>query len=140
MKDRSFLDTNVFLYVFDKTAPAKARKASELIRDAITSRKGVVSYQVVQEFLNVALKRFPVPMTVPEAEQYIFKVFRVLLSAPPSEVLFTEALHLSGRYQFAWYDSLIVAAAIQAECSIIYTEDLQHGLQVRGLRIENPFH
>jgi predicted nucleic acid-binding protein len=139
MKGRFFLDTNVFLYSFDKNAPAKAAKAKQLIQDAITTRKGLISYQVVQEFLNVALTRFPVPMTVAEAEQYLTHVFRPLLSGPPSEALFAEAIHLRSRYQLGWYDSLIVASAIQSECSTLHTEDLHHGLQIRNITVQNPF-
>lgn len=62
MSDRFFLDTNNFLYSFDRSAPAKQAKATHLIRKALTSHKGMVSYQVVQEFFNVALKRFAQPL------------------------------------------------------------------------------
>ena len=139
MKDRFFLDTNVFVYSFDQGAPAKARRATELIRDAVANHKGIVSYQVVQEFLNVALKRFAVPLTTAEAELYLATFFRPLLSVHSSQGLFSEALRLAGRYRLAWYDSLIVAAAMQGECARLYSEDLQHGLQIGALRVENPF-
>lgn len=140
MKGRFFLDTNIFVYAFDQTSPSKARKATELIADAVSSRKGLVSYQVVQEFLNVALKRFAVPMTIAEAEHYLSVVFQPLLVVHSSHALIADALHLSGRYRFSWYDSLIVAAAQQAECSMLYSEDLQHGFQIGELRVHNPFH
>ena len=61
MNGRFFLDTNVFVYSFDQSAPAKARKAAELIRRAVASGKGIVSYQVAQEFFNAALRRFARP-------------------------------------------------------------------------------
>ena len=80
MKDRFFLDTNLFVYSFDRNAPDKAKRASDLIADAVTSRKGIVSYQVVQEFFNVAFRRFQQPMNVAEAEQYLITVFRPLLA------------------------------------------------------------
>ena len=75
MKDRYFLDTNLFVYSFDRSAPAKAKRARDLIEDTVTTRKGIVSYQVVQEFLNVALRRFERPMKPPDAEQYLTTVF-----------------------------------------------------------------
>jgi predicted nucleic acid-binding protein len=53
--------------------------------------------------------------------------------------LFREALEIRSRYQIARYDSLIVAAASEAHCSVIYTEDLQAGMKIGGIRIENPF-
>ena len=139
MNARYFLDTNLFVYTFDKRSPAKARCANRLIRQAVTSRTGIVSYQVVQEFFNVALRRFAKPMTPAEAEQYLTAVFRPLLAVHSSQALYAEALQLNGRYCLAWYDSLIVAAAIQGQCATLYTEDLQHGLQIGELRIENPF-
>ena len=59
MSDRFFLDTNIFVYSFDRSARGKARAAATLIRKALTTQKRMISYQVVQEFFNVALRRFP---------------------------------------------------------------------------------
>lgn len=139
MSARFFLDTNIFVYSFDRSAPAKSRRAVQLIQDAVNMSRGVVSYQVVQEFFNTALKRFPVPMTLAEAEQYLRGVFRSLLAVHSSLALFAEALSIQAAYKLSWYDSLIVAAAIQAKCEILYTEDLQQGQQFRSLKVVNPF-
>jgi predicted nucleic acid-binding protein len=139
MSDRFFLDTNIFVCSFDLTAPAKARKATQLIRKALTTQKGVVSYQVVQEFFNVALRRFARPMQSNDAEQYLSTVFRPLLAVHSSQALYAEALHLHAQSGLSWYDSLIVSAAIQARCDLLLTEDLQHGQRFGSLRITNPF-
>ena len=139
MNDRFFLETNLFVYSFDRDSPGKSRRAARLIRQAVTSRKGIVSYQVVQEFFNAALRRFVRPLTPAEAEQYFTVVFRPLLSVHSSPALYGEALGIYGRYRLGWYDSLIVAAALQGQCTTLYTEDLQHGLQIGELRVENPF-
>jgi predicted nucleic acid-binding protein len=139
MSDRFFLDTNVFVYSFDQSAPMKARKAAQLIRKALTTQKGVISYQVVQEFFNVALRRFSSPMQTADAEQYLGTVFRPLLSLHSSHALYIEALHLQSQSGLSWYDSLIVAAAIQTHCDLLYTEDLQHGRHFGSLQIANPF-
>lgn len=139
MSGRFFLDTNVFVYSFDAVDTPKARRAGKLIRDAVSTGKGVVSYQVVQEFLNVALRKFARPMAPAEAEQYLATVFRPLLAVESSPALFMEALRVASRYRLSWYDSLIVAAAIQANCSTLLSEDLQHGLRIGDLRVENPF-
>jgi predicted nucleic acid-binding protein len=139
MNDRFFLDTNVFVYSFDASAPAKARRAGELIRRAIATGKGIVSFQVAQEFFNVALRRFAQAMTVAEAEQYLATVFRPLMAVHSSQALYAEALWLSERYGLSWYHALIVAAAIEGESSILYSEDLQHGQRFGDLRAENPF-
>lgn len=139
MNGRFFLDTNIFVYSFDTSATAKLRRSMQLIRQAVATGKGVVSYQVVQEFFNVALRRFAPPMTVAEAEQYLGTVFRPLLAVHSSPAFFAEALRLQDRYRFSWYDSLIVMGAIEARCSILYSEDMQHGQKFGDLRIENPF-
>ena len=67
MNGRFFLDTNIFVYSFDAKNTAKAHKARQLIREGVATSKGIVSYQVVQEFFNVALKRFEKPLTAAEA-------------------------------------------------------------------------
>ncbi len=139
MSARFFLDTNIFVYTFDAKASAKAKKSAQLIRRAADTGEGIVSYQVVQEFFNVALRRFSQPMTAAEAEQYLITVFRPILAVHSSPALYVEALRISGKHRMAWYDSLIVAAAQQGQCSTLYTEDLQHGRKIDNLRIENPF-
>ncbi len=139
MSARFFLDTNVFVYSFDPTAAAKNRRATQLIREAVSTRKGIVSYQVVQEFFNLALRRFADPMSLAEAEQYLSVVFRPLLAVQSSPALISEALRLTGRYRLSWYDSLIVAAALESGCEVLYSEDLQHGQRFGQLKVENPF-
>ena len=139
MSDRFFLDTNIFVYSFDRNSAAKAQRATELIREALTTQKGVVSYQVVQEFFNVALRRFSQPMQAADAEQYLGTVFRPLLSVHSSQALYAEALRLHALSGLSWYDSLIVSAAVEAQCSLLFTEDLQHGQRFGTLQVRNPF-
>ena len=139
MSGRFFLDTNIFVYTFDPHSPRKAKTAALLIRQAADSGEGIVSYQVVQEFFNVALKRFTQPMTGAEAEQYLITVFRPLLAIHSSPAIYVEALRISAKHRLAWYDSLIVAAALEGKCEVLYSEDLQDGRDIEGLRIENPF-
>ncbi len=139
MSARFFLDTNIFVYSFDRSSAAKSRRAQQLIRQAVASRKGIVSYQVVQEFFNVALRRFAQPMTIAEAEQYLGSVFRPLLAVQSSPALISEALRLTDKHRLSWYDALIVAAAIEGGCAVLYSEDLQDGQRFGDLNIENPF-
>jgi predicted nucleic acid-binding protein len=133
------LDTNIFVYSFDKRTGSKMRQAQQLIREGMAARKAVISYQVVQEFFSVAFRRFEQPMSTPEAEQYLSTVFRPLLAVHSSETLIGQALRLHGRHRLAWYDALIVAAALESECSILYSEDLQSQQRFGDLRISNPF-
>lgn len=139
MNGRFFLDTNVFVYSFDSSAPQKSARASELIRDAVRSRNGIISYQVVQEFFNVAFRRFAHPMTAAEAEQYLATTFRPLMTINSSIALYGEAFRLTSSYSLSWYDSLVIAAAIQGGAQVLYSEDFQHGQEFGNLSIENPF-
>ena len=136
---RYFLDTNIFVYSFDAGNTHKAKQATNLIREAVTTRMGIVSYQVVQEFFNVALRRFGHPMTQADAEQYLGTVFRPLLAVHSSVALCQEALALFHRYRLGWYDSLLVAAAQAGECEVLYSEDFQAGQKFGKLLVENPF-
>jgi predicted nucleic acid-binding protein len=139
MSARFFLDTNIFVYSFDATAARKAARAAQLIRQAMRTRSGIISYQVVQEFFKVAMRRFAVPMTMADAEQYLSTTFRPLLAVHSSAGLYGEALRVAGRYKLAWFDALIVASAMEGECEVLYSEDLQDGQSFGSLRVSNPF-
>jgi len=136
---RHFLDTNVLIYTFDLTAPRKASRATELVHNALDSGSGIISYQVVHEFISVARGLLPSSMNLQEIEKYWGKTLRPLLTIHSSPVLFTRALGICQAHQIAWYDSLIIAAALQGNCKILYTEDLQHGRRFGDLVVENPF-
>ncbi len=139
MSARFFLDTNIFVYSFDSSAPAKRERALGLIRHAVTTGVGVVSYQVVQEFFNVALRRFSRPMSADDAQQYLATVFRPLMAVESSLGLMRQGLHIRSRYSLSWFDALIVSAAVEARCGVLYTEDLQHGLEIERVLVQNPF-
>ena len=139
MSDRYFLDTNVLVYSFDPVEPRKASVAEDLVIRAVTSGLGIISYQVVQEFINVSLRRFGTTMTVTELELYFFKILLPMMRVPSSTELFLEALRLQMANRIAWYDSLIVAAAIRGGCDVLYSEDMQHGRRFGDLVTQNPF-
>jgi predicted nucleic acid-binding protein len=139
MSGRFFLDTNIFVYSFDASSPKKAAQAQKLIRNALETGGGIVSYQVVQEFFNVARRRFSKPMTSLDAEQYLSTTFRPLLAVHSSPALYGEALRIGARFELPWYDSLIVASAIEGECGVLYSEDFQDGQQIGSLTLSNPF-
>jgi len=139
MSDRFFLDTNVLVYALTRTDLSKQAAAVRLLTDAIDSGKGIISFQIVQEFFSVAFRRFNPPLTLIEAEQFLAMPLRPLLAVHSSYALYSMALQLTHRHALSWYDSLIVAAALEANCRILYTEDLQHGQKFSDLRVVNPF-
>ena len=84
-------------------------------------------------------KRFPAAQTSQDSELFLVNVFEPMLAVESSLALFNQALAVHHRYKLSWYDSLIVAAALKAECTTLYTEDLQHGQHFGDLVITNPF-
>jgi len=139
MSDKFFLDTNILIYSFDRESLAKRRRAAALIAEALDESRGVISYQVVQEFLSAALRKFSSPFKPADAEHYLTVVLEPLCTVFASVVLFHQAIDIAGRWKYSFYDALIISSALQAECSILYSEDLQHGQKIGSLRIVNPF-
>ena len=139
MSDRFFLDTNILVYSLPANTSGKQKRAAELVDHGIGSGKGVISYQVVQEMFSVAFRRFTPRMTFAEAEQYLVTTLQPLLVVHSSHSLYMEALTLSRRYSLSWYDALIVAAAVESECRILFSEDLQNGQSFGNLKVQNPF-
>jgi predicted nucleic acid-binding protein len=139
MSGNSFLDTNVFLYAYDDRDPRKHSVAVDLIRQLTISGDAVISYQVVQEFFNVALAKSPGRLSYPDAQVILQDVFRPLQIVPPSFTLVSDAIRIQERYRLSWYDSLIVSAAQHAGCSVLYSEDLQHGQRFGAVLVQDPF-
>lgn len=139
MSAKHFIDTNVFIYSFDQSQPAKQSRASTLIQEALDSGLGIISTQVIQEFLNVATQKFAVPMQTEDAKVYTRLVLNPLCQVYPDLALYESSLDIQAETGSSFYDSLILAAAIQEGCEILYSEDLQDGQQVRSLTIVDPF-
>lgn len=137
--DKHFLDTNILVYTFDEDAAKKAKRAEDLVYHALASGSGMISYQVAQEFVAVARSRFRKPLSFEEIEEYWESTLRPLLAVHSSPALFVRAMELCRLNQLNWYDALIVAAALQARCKTLYSEDLQHGRRFGDLIVENPF-
>ena len=139
MNGRYFLDTNVFVYTFDSTQPQKRTRAKDIVAGALRDTRGVISFQVLQEFVNVATRRFKRPLTPRDCSTYIDRVLAPLCEIFPTIDTYKEALEIHERWQFSYYDSLIVTAALSAGCERLYSEDLQHGQKIKDLVIEDPF-
>ncbi len=134
-----FLDTNVLVYSFDKSAPGKQTIAQGLIKHALSTQRGVISTQVIQEFLNVALRRFATPLIVSESREYLTSVLTPLCQHFPTTGFYNLALLVREETGYSFYDTLILTAAIEMGCSSLLSEDLQGGRVVRGVTIRNPF-
>lgn len=134
-----FIDSNVFVYLFDETDPYKREAAQSLVREASASGAGRISFQVVQEMLNVITRKLAAPASADDARRFLDQVLLPLWHIMPSPALYRRGLDIQARYGYGFYDALIVAAALEAGCTCLFSEDLQHGQKIEGLTIENPF-
>jgi predicted nucleic acid-binding protein len=134
-----FIDSNVFVYLFDETDDRKREAAERIVDSALQTHNAGISFQVIQETLNVLTRRLPTPMTTEGAKDFLQQVLVPLWRISPSPALYDRALDLQARYRYGFYDSLIIAAALNAGCTELYSEDLQHGHRIEGLTINNPF-
>jgi predicted nucleic acid-binding protein len=139
MSADSFIDTNVFLYNIDDSDRKKNAIASNLIHSALETGRSCISYQVVHECLNAGLRKAHIPLDHQTAGRYLHTVLIPLWKVSPTPVLYQRGLDLQSRYQLSFYDSLIIAAALEAGCKTLYSEDLQHGQRIEQLTIRNPF-
>lgn len=137
MSAEHFLDTNILVYMFDETDAGKRRRAEALVNDSLASGTGCVSFQVVQETLNVLIRRLG--FVAEDARRALQQILVPLWQVYPSAALYQDAISIQGRYGFSFYDSLIVAGALEAGCTRLYSEDMQHGQRIQRLTILNPF-
>lgn len=129
---RAFLDSNVVVYAFSDDP--RNSVAEELL-----GRGCEVSVQVLNEFAHVARRKLGFSWAeICDAVEAITTLSRTV--HPLDLVTHQDAVRLAERHKFGFYDALIVASALRADCTVLHSEDLQHGLVVEGqLRIENPF-
>lgn len=140
MSAELFIDTNVFIYQLDTTDLRKHQIAERLVRSALHKGNACISWQVVQECLNVMLRKAEVVLPPQAARSYLDVVLLPLMQVLPSAAVYHKALDVQARWGFGLYDSLIVSSAMTAGCSTLLSEDLQNGQVLDGLRIMNPFH
>ena len=134
-----FLDSNVLVYLFDETDDRKSGIAGKLVHSALSTGSAIISFQVVQETLNVITRKLPVPATPEQAGVFLEGTLIPLWKVNPTRALYRRSLQIQARYRLAFYDALIVAAALEAGCRTLLSEDLQHGQTIERLAIKNPF-
>jgi predicted nucleic acid-binding protein len=131
-----FVDSNVFLYALDAADPKKQQAARIWRAELWKSRRGRVSFQVLGEFYVNAVRKQPAARDEVRAE------VRDLLAWNPviaNAVLLEQGWKIQDRFQFSYWDALIVAAAKVCDCSYLLTEDLQSGQKLDGIEVVNPF-
>ena len=136
MSGRVFLDTNVLVYLFDRSAPGKRAVAARLLEERTDDI--VLSTQVLQEFYVAVTRKLGKPLTEAEAEAAVRHLSALAVVVVDSEIILA-AVVLSRRHRIAFRDALIVEAALSRGCTTLLSEDLQDGRRFGALAIENPF-
>lgn len=132
MMNKVFFDTNIFVYLFVGDAQ-KANRAEALVKQG-----GVISVQVLNEFIAVTRGKYRLDWTQIEASLAAIEAECTVI--PLDLALHRRAVALCRATHYSIYDGLILAAALRAGCKTLYSEDMQHGRQIEGLTILNPFH
>jgi predicted nucleic acid-binding protein len=137
MTEREFFDTNILLYANIDDGSQKHTATLALVKDRIVYGEPYISVQVLNEFIANAKRK---GRTFPEIRTFIEELIRRMFVIPLKKSNSRAALVIAERYQLSFWDSLIITSALEMNCSVLYTEDLQHGQIIEGiLRIHNPF-
>ena len=136
MSARSFFDTNVLVYADDAAAPAKQRRTIELVAEHRRAGTGVVSMQVLQEYFVTVTRKLGVDARIARRKVELLAEFDVAAPGVPDILA---AIDLHRLHAFSFWDALILRAAQQAGCSVVFSENMQNARELDGLRVVNPF-
>ena len=134
---KAFFDTNILVYLFDTGAPAKQRRARELLTQHTLAGETLLSTQVLQEFYVAVTRKLATPLDLDTAYQAV----RELAVMPAIRVdvpLILSAIQLSRSKRLSFWDALIIRSALEGGASILYSEDMQDGQAFETLRIKDP--
>jgi predicted nucleic acid-binding protein len=135
---REFVDANVLIYAFDTSAGDKKTRAESLLARLWTSQTGCLSVQVLQEFFVIITGKVPRPLSAATAAERVREFAAWLVFAPAAaDVLAAIALQQDAKLPF--WDAMIVHAAVESGCETLWSEDLNDGQHIRGVRVRNPF-
>ncbi len=135
---RAFVDANVLIYAFDTSAAAKQAAARQLVERLWDEGSGCLSVQVLQEFFVTVTRKVARPLPIDEATERVRELTAWRVFSPSAgDVLAAIDVHTKERISF--WDAMIVHAAVESSCDVLWTEDLSHGRVIRGVRVCSPF-
>jgi predicted nucleic acid-binding protein len=136
--DKCFLDTNILVYAFDVSAGQKHEVAKRIVIDLWNTKDGILSTQVLQEFFVSVTKKIPKPMDAGLAREIVsdFLKWHIVIN---DENSLLEAIDIHIRYNYSFWDSLLIQAAIRSGAVLLLTEDLTDSQEIKGISIKNPF-
>ena len=135
---REFVDANVLVYAFDASAGPKQLAARALLERLWESNTGCVSVQVLQEFFVTVTRKVARPLPVDDATARIRELAAWKVFAPTADDV-VAAIGLHTQAKIGFWDAMVVLAAAESGCDVLWTEDLSDGQRLRGVRIQNPF-
>lgn len=130
-----FIDTNIFVYSMDSFDKKKRSTSRNLLKSVTKDMKGVISTQVLQEFYVTSTKKLGIDPILAKNILYSLKNFETIII---TSELIMEAIDCSILNRLSFWDALIIVAAESAQCDELWTEDLNEGQIIRGVRIINP--
>ncbi len=137
-EERQFVDTNIFVYAYDKGKGMEQKLARELITGLWEDGRGCVSIHVLQELYVVMTQKVSTPLSPGTASQIIADL-SVWHHHVPNTGDVLEAIKIQQRYKISFWDAMIVNSAWKTGCSIIWTEDLNSGQVYGNVTVYNPF-
>jgi predicted nucleic acid-binding protein len=134
--ERVFVDTNVLIYAYDRTAGDKRVRARQVLASLLRDRRAVISTQVLQEFFSSGTRKLRVPAD--EARRYVEQWSKLDLVVIRPEIILG-AIDLHRLHTISFWDALVIKSASAAGCGQLLSEDLNHGQKIDSVTIENPF-
>lgn len=132
----AFVDTNILVYAADESTPLS--RNTQIARELLLQHDLRISVQVLNEFTVNARHPQKLNMAPAQEKEWISHWLRfTILPLTLDTYLIAQRIHLN--YRLSHWDSLILASAIQAKCTVVYTEDLNHGQTYEKVRVINPF-
>ncbi len=133
-----FVDTNIIVYAYDVSAGEKHHKAVEIMKDIWSTGYGIISSQVLQEFFVNVTGKIPKPLNVPAAKEIVKDLLKWKTVSINGEIIL-EAIDIHKEHKFSFWDSAIIAAAVEGGAGILLSEDLTDKYKIKGIVIKNPF-
>ncbi|WP_029522899.1 PIN domain-containing protein [Persephonella sp. KM09-Lau-8] len=135
-KKAVFIDTNIWIYAFLEENKEKRNKVVKFLEEIASKDNILVSIQVINEFHYVCLRKYFLPedeiISMVDGINSIVNVKEISLNT------YKKAVNLRQEYNFSFWDSLIVASALENNCDVLYSEDMHHNLKIKNLEIINP--
>jgi predicted nucleic acid-binding protein len=133
-----FVDTNVLVYAYDRSAGSRHQRARQLLAELWESGNGCLSVQVLQEFHVTVTRKVAYPLSSERSAGLIRDLSAWRVHAPSAEDVLA-AIRLQERFQISIWDAMIVQSASRLDCAILWSEDLNAGQRIRSTKVRNPF-